>query len=45
MPYRISHRHHERHDAKTHIPSSTRRAPGANQLGFMAEVFVDEMTQ
>ena len=28
---------------KTHIPSSTHRAPGANQLGFMAEVFVDEM--
>ena len=43
MPYKIPHRHHERHDAKTHIPSSTHRAPGANQLGFMAEVFVDEM--
>ncbi len=43
MPYRVPHRHHERHDAKTHIPSSTHRAPGANQLGFMAEVFVDEM--
>ena len=28
---------------KTHIPSSTHRAPGANQLGFMTEVFVDEM--
>jgi hypothetical protein len=45
MPCRIPHRHHERHDAKTPIPSSTHRAPGANQLGFMAEVFVDEMTQ
>jgi isoquinoline 1-oxidoreductase beta subunit len=43
IPYKIPHRHHERHDAKTHIPSSTHRAPGANQLGFMAEVFVDEM--
>ena len=43
MPYKVPHRHHERHNAKTHIPSSTHRAPGANQLGFMAEVFVDEM--
>ena len=43
MPYKIPHRHHERHNAKTHIPSSTHRAPGANQLGFMAEIFVDEM--
>ncbi|MGH6768802.1 MAG: molybdopterin cofactor-binding domain-containing protein [Xanthobacteraceae bacterium] len=43
MPYKIAHRHHERHNAKTHIPSSTHRAPGANQLGFVAEVFVDEM--
>src|SRR5437588_3648284 len=43
IPYKIPHRHHERHNAKTHIPSSTHRAPGANQLGFMAEVFVDEM--
>jgi isoquinoline 1-oxidoreductase beta subunit len=43
MPYKIPHRHHERHDLKTHIPSSTHRAPGANQLGFMAESFVDEM--
>ena len=43
MPYKVPHRHHERHDAKTHIPSSTHRAPGANQLGFMAESFVDEM--
>jgi isoquinoline 1-oxidoreductase subunit beta len=43
MPYKIPHRHHERHDLKTHIPSSTHRAPGANQLGFVTEVFVDEM--
>jgi isoquinoline 1-oxidoreductase beta subunit len=43
IPYKIPHRQHERHNAKTHIPSSTHRAPGANQLGFMAEVFVDEM--
>src|SRR5262245_46609514 len=43
IPYKIPHRNHERHNAKTHIPSSTHRAPGANQLGFMSEVFVDEM--
>jgi len=43
MPYKVAHRHHERHNAKTHVPSSTHRAPGANQMGFMAEVFVDEM--
>jgi isoquinoline 1-oxidoreductase beta subunit len=43
MPYKVPHRQHERHNAKTHIPSSTHRAPGANQLGFMAEVFADEM--
>jgi isoquinoline 1-oxidoreductase beta subunit len=43
MPYKFPHRHHERHDLKTHIPSSTHRAPGANQMGFMAESFVDEM--
>jgi isoquinoline 1-oxidoreductase subunit beta len=43
MPYQVPHRQHERHNAKTHIPSSTHRAPGANQLGFMAESFVDEM--
>jgi isoquinoline 1-oxidoreductase beta subunit len=45
MPYKIPHRHHERHNAKTHIPSSTHRAPGANQHGFFTEVFVDEMAQ
>ena len=43
MPYLIPNRQHERHNAKTHIPSSTHRAPGANQMGFMTEVFVDEM--
>ncbi|HEY4134299.1 MAG TPA: molybdopterin cofactor-binding domain-containing protein [Alphaproteobacteria bacterium] len=43
MPYKVPHRHHERHNAKTHVPSSTHRAPGANQMGFMAESFVDEM--
>ena len=43
MPYKVPNRHHERHNAKTHIPSSTHRAPGANQLGFMTESFVDEM--
>jgi isoquinoline 1-oxidoreductase beta subunit len=43
MPYKIPNRHHERHSMKTHIPSSTHRAPGANQMGFMTEVFVDEM--
>src|SRR5262249_54734786 len=42
MPYKIPHRHHERHNAKTHVPSSTHRAPGANQLGFMQERFVGE---
>ncbi len=43
MPYRIPHRHHERHNAKTHVPSATHRAPGANQTGFVTEVFADEM--
>jgi isoquinoline 1-oxidoreductase beta subunit len=43
MPYRIPHRHHERHNGKTHVPSSTHRAPGANQHGFFTETFVDEM--
>ena len=43
MPYAIPNRHHERHNVKTHIPSSTHRAPGANQHGFFTEVFVDEM--
>jgi len=43
MPYAIPNRHHERHNVKTHIPSSTHRAPGANQQGFYTETFVDEM--
>jgi isoquinoline 1-oxidoreductase beta subunit len=43
MPYKIPHRHHERHNGKTHIPSSTHRAPGANQHGFFTETFADEM--
>jgi len=43
MPYKFPHRQHERHNAKTHVPSSTHRAPGANQMGFMAEVFIDEL--
>ena len=43
MPYKIPHRHHERHNIKTHIPSSTHRAPVANQMGFMAESFIDEI--
>ena len=43
MPYKIPHRHHERHNGRTHIPSSTHRAPGANQHGFFTETFVDEM--
>ncbi len=43
VPYKVPHRHHERHNLKTHVPSSTHRAPGANQMGFMAESFVDEM--
>jgi isoquinoline 1-oxidoreductase beta subunit len=43
MPYAIPNRHHERHSMKTHVPSSTHRAPGANQTGFMTESFVDEI--
>ena len=43
MPYKIPLRHHERHSMKTHIPSSTHRAPGANQMGFMTESFIDEI--
>jgi isoquinoline 1-oxidoreductase beta subunit len=43
MPYKVPHRHHERHNLHTHIPSSTHRAPGANQMGFMTESFVDEI--
>jgi isoquinoline 1-oxidoreductase beta subunit len=43
MPYNIPLRHHERHNLNTHVPSSTHRAPGANQTGFITETFVDEM--
>ena len=42
-PYRFPHRHHERHNLYTHIPSATSRAPGANQTGFMGECFIDEL--
>lgn len=43
MPYLVPNRHHERHNARTHIPTATHRAPGANQHGFMTESFVDEV--
>ncbi len=43
MPYAIPNRRHEVHHAATHIPTSTHRAPVANQNGFMMESFVDEM--
>jgi isoquinoline 1-oxidoreductase beta subunit len=43
MPYKFPQRHHERHNLHTHIPSSTHRAPGANQMGFMTESFIDEI--
>ena len=43
MPYKIPLRQHERYSMKTHVPSSTHRAPGANQTGFMTESFVDEI--
>jgi isoquinoline 1-oxidoreductase subunit beta len=42
-PYAFPNRHHERHNMNTHVPSSTHRAPGNNQTGFMMESFVDEM--
>ena len=43
MPYKFPLRHHDRHNLKSHVPSSTHRAPGANQMGFMAESFIDEI--
>lgn len=43
MPYRIPNRRHERHNAVAHIPTTTHRAPGANQNGFIIEQFADEM--
>ncbi len=43
MPYRVPNRLHERHNAAAHIPTTTHRAPGTNQNGFVIEQFVDEM--
>ncbi|MGO4830320.1 molybdopterin cofactor-binding domain-containing protein [Cupriavidus sp. 2KB_15] len=43
MPYKFPYRHHERHNLSTHIPSATHRAPGANQMGFIGECFIDEL--
>lgn len=43
MPYKVPNRRHERHTARTHVPTATHRAPGANQHGFMTESFVDEV--
>jgi len=43
MPYKIPNRRHERHNVAAHIPTTTHRAPGANQNGFIIEQFVDEM--
>ena len=43
MPYIIPNRHHERQNVETHIPSSTHRAPGANQTRFITECFIDEL--
>ncbi len=43
MPYQVPNRRHERHNVTGHIPTTTHRAPGANQNGFMIEQFVDKM--
>jgi len=43
MPYLVPNRRHERHNVAAHIPTTTHRAPGANQNGFIIEQFVDEM--
>lgn len=43
MPYRIPNRRHERLSADAHIPTSTHRAPGTNQNGFIVEQFADEI--
>lgn len=43
MPYRVPNRRHEHHNAGAHIPTTTHRAPGTNQNGFIIEQFVDEM--
>jgi isoquinoline 1-oxidoreductase subunit beta len=45
MPYQAPNRRHERHAGRSHIPTATHRAPGANQHGFMTESFVDEVAQ
>jgi isoquinoline 1-oxidoreductase beta subunit len=39
----VPNRRHERHNAAAHIPTTTHRAPGSNQNGFIIEQFVDEM--
>jgi isoquinoline 1-oxidoreductase beta subunit len=43
MPYLIPSRRHERHNVAAHVPTTTHRAPGSNQNGFIIEQFVDEM--
>lgn len=43
MPYLVPNRRHERHNVAAHIPTTTHRAPGANQNGFIIEQFADEM--
>jgi isoquinoline 1-oxidoreductase beta subunit len=43
MPYLVPERRHERHNVAAHIPTTTHRAPGANQNGFIIEQFADEM--
>lgn len=43
MPYRVPHRRHERHNVAAHVPTTTHRAPGSNQNGFIIEQFVDEL--
>jgi isoquinoline 1-oxidoreductase beta subunit len=43
MPYQVPNRLHERHNASAHIPTTTHRAPGSNQNGFIIEQFIDEM--
>src|SRR3546814_152265 len=43
MPYKVPNRRHEKHNYNAHIPTTTHRAPGANQNAFIIEQFVDEM--
>jgi isoquinoline 1-oxidoreductase beta subunit len=45
MPYQVPNRRHERHSARSHVPTATHRAPATNQHGFMIESFVDEVAQ